>query len=227
METNGIAVRDEAIVIEKARQGLALVASGEERTIEGWLMYGEALLEGRKLYPSDKEFGKWVVESQLASVGMNERASAIWAAEFPEDFEATRKAFPNVRTVRGLHAKFKAPTPATPKVKATPEDILTMQKLDTLAKRGATAGERQAAQLKLDKLREVISVSDKVFEEYYAPLIPRNKQEAKSLMTKTILKDLTEERASKYINLLFNHYCDGDFHEMLRFLEEIKTNENL
>lgn len=223
METNGITLIDEAVIIGKARQGLALVTSGEERTIEGWLMYGEALLEGRKLYPSDKEFGKWVVESQLASVGMNERASAIWAAEFPDDFEATRKAFPKVRTVRGLHAKFKAP----PKVKATAEDILTMKKLNTLAQRGATAGERQAAQLKLDKLREVISVSDKVFEEYYAPLIPRNKQEAKSLMTKTILKDLTEERASKYINLLFNHYCDGDFHEMLRFLEEIKTNENL
>ena len=225
METNGIAVRDEAIVIEKARQGLALVASGEERTIEGWLMYGEALNEGRSRFPKggqgDKDFGAWKVAEQLVQPTHPEQQAAMWASKFPEDFEATRKAFPNVRTVRGLHAKFKAP----PKVKATAEDILTMKKLNTLAQRGATAGERQAAQLKLDKLREVISVSDKVIEEYYAPLIPRNKAEAKSLMTKTILKDLTEERASKYINLLFNHYCDGDFHEMLRFLEEMKTNE--
>jgi len=222
METNDITLIDEAVIIEKARKGLALIASGEERTIEGWLMYGEALNVGRAMFPSNEQFGQWVTNN-LFETNQAERLAAMWAAEFPEDFEATRKAFPKVKTVRGLHAKFKSP----PKVKATQEDILTMQKLDTLAKRGATAGERQAAQLKLDKMREVISVSDKVFEEYYAPLIPRNKQEAKSLMTKTILKDLTEERASKYINLLFNHYCDGDFHEMLRFLEEIKTNENL
>ena len=183
--------------------------------------------KGRSRFPKggqgDKDFGAWKVAEQLVQPTHPEQQAAMWASKFPEDFEATRKAFPNVRTVRGLHAKFKAP----PKVKATAEDILTMKKLNTLAQRGATAGVRQAAQLKLDKLREVISVSDKVIEEYYAPLIPRNKAEAKSLMTKTILKDLTEERASKYINLLFNHYCDGDFHEMLRFLEEIKTNENL
>ena len=221
-----IIITDESVIIEKARQGLALIASGEERTIEGWLMYGAALLEGRKLHPSDKEFGKWVVESQLASVGMNERVSAMWAAEFPEDFAATRKAFPNVRTVRGLHSKFKSPTPATPKHKATSEDILTMQKLNTLAQRGATAGERQAAQSKLNKLKEVISVDDKVFEEPNEQVVPRNKHEAESLMVKTILKDLTEKRAAAYIGLFFSHYCDGDFNEMLEFLDKMKKHQS-
>ncbi len=223
METNDITLIDEAVIIEKARKGLALIASGEERTIEGWLMYGEALNVGRAMFPKgdNKRFSEWVTTVNLSVANDHDKLAAMWAAEFPEDFEATRKAFPKVRTVRGLHAKFKSP----PKVKATPEDILTMQKLDTLAKRGATAGERQAAQLKLDKMREVISVSDKVFEEYYAPLIPRNKQEAKEIIAKTILKDLTEKRASAYIRLLLNHYCDGDFHEMLEFLEEMKTNE--
>ena len=39
METNDITLIDEAVIIEKARKGLALIASGEERTIEGWLMF--------------------------------------------------------------------------------------------------------------------------------------------------------------------------------------------
>jgi len=178
------------------------------------------------LFPKgdNKRFSEWVAKAKLAIVHPKERKAAMWAAEFPEDFESTRKAFPNVRTVRGLHAKFKAPTPATPKVKATPEDIVTMQKLDTLAKRGATAGERQAAQLKLDKLREVISVSDNVFEELKEQIVPSNKAEAKNLMAKKLLTELTERKARAYIGLLFNHYCDGNFNEMLEFLKSMDEN---
>ena len=226
METNGIAVRDEAIVIEKARKGLALVASGEERTIEGWLMYGEALNVGRAKFKKTDGTGfhEWLTSAKLATVHPKERQAAMWAAELPEDFEETRKAFPNVRTVRGLHAKFKAPTPATPKVKATPEDIVTMQKLHTLAQRGATAGERQAAQLKLNKLKEVISVADNVFEESKEQIVPSNKAEAKNLMAKKLLTELTEKKARAYIGLFFNHYCDGDFNEMLEFLKNMDEN---
>lgn len=219
-----ITLTDEALIVGKAHNGLALVFAGEESTIAGWLMFGEALLEGRALFPSNEQFGQWVVCNKLLQTNRPERLAAMWAAEFPEDFEATRKAFPNVRTVRGLHAKFKAPTPATPKVKATPEDIVTMQKLDTLAKRGATAGERQAAQLKLDKLREVISVSDNVFEELKEQIVPSNKAEAKNLMAKKLLTELTEKKARAYIGLFFNHYCDGDFNEMLEFLKNMDEN---
>ena len=218
-----ITITDESLIIAKARKGLALVASGEESTIEGWLMYGAALLEGRKPYPSDEQFGQWVVSNNLLlTTTKPERAAAIWAAKFPDDFEETRKAFPNVRTVRGLHSKFKAPTPATPKVEATPEDIVTMKKLNTLAQRGATAGERQAAQLKLDKLKEVINVKEQTIEEPQESKIPTTKAEAENAIVKTILKDLPEKRAAAYIGLFFDYYCDGDFSAMLKFLETMK-----
>ena len=216
-----ITITDEALIIAKARKGLALVASGEESTIEGWLMYGAALLEGRKPYPSNEQFGQWVCNN-LLQTNRTERLAAMWAAEFPDDFAATRKAFPNVKTVRGLYAKFKAPTTATSKVKATPEDIVTMKKLNTLAQRGATVGERQAAQLKLDKLKEVINVKEQTIEEPQESKIPTTKAEAENAIVKTILKDLPEKRAAAYIGLFFDYYCDGDFSAMLKFLETMK-----
>ena len=54
----------------QARQGLALVASGEESTIEGWLMYGEALNVGRAMFPQgdNKRFSEWVATAKLAIV---------------------------------------------------------------------------------------------------------------------------------------------------------------
>ena len=73
-------------------EALARVASGEEDTIAGWLAYGAALNEGRALFPSDEQFGRWVADngvSQLATVEVtrDERAAAMWAAGNPDQFQ--------------------------------------------------------------------------------------------------------------------------------------------
>ena len=88
----------------------ALVEQGEGKTIEGWLIYGAALNEGRERFSSDEQFGQWVVNSGLSQVGTDEvkrdeRSAAMWAAANPDDFETAKDAG-NARTVRGIHAKW-------------------------------------------------------------------------------------------------------------------------
>lgn len=69
------------LLAEDARTGLARVARGEAEAIEGWLIYGAALNEGRALFPSDEQFGQWVVSSKLDGTHDGERQAAMWAAE--------------------------------------------------------------------------------------------------------------------------------------------------
>ena len=96
-----------------AREGMgffALVEQGEGKTIEGWLIYGAALNEGRERFSSDEQFGQWVVNSGLSQVGTDEvkrdeRSAAMWAAANPDEFETAKDAG-NARTVRGIHAKW-------------------------------------------------------------------------------------------------------------------------
>ena len=69
------------------------VASGEADTIAGWLAYGAALNEGRGMFPSDEQFGQWVVENGLSQVGTHEvkrddRSAAMWAAGNPEQYQS-------------------------------------------------------------------------------------------------------------------------------------------
>jgi len=94
----------------QTEEGLKQVAEGEDKTIEGWRQYGAALNEGRRMFPSNNEFHEWK-ESSLYQLGTSPRredeSAAMWAAANPEEFEATREAYPRVRTVRGLHAKWK------------------------------------------------------------------------------------------------------------------------
>jgi len=96
------------ILADAARQALERVASGEADTIEGWLAYGAALNEGRGLFPSDEQFGQWLVSSKLLLTENDkmERAAAMWAAANQDDFDAARAAG-NARTVRGIHEKWK------------------------------------------------------------------------------------------------------------------------
>lgn len=85
-----------------AQIALDKVARGEADAINGWLAYGLALNEGRSLFPSDEQFGQWVVENHLHlvttfdlkreayavsakvvthdEVNRHERAAAMWAA---------------------------------------------------------------------------------------------------------------------------------------------------
>ena len=66
--------------VTRGSRALERVASGETDTIEGWLAYGAALNEGRGLFASDEQFGKWLVSVNLAHTDRHERAAAMWAA---------------------------------------------------------------------------------------------------------------------------------------------------
>ncbi|TGN58611.1 hypothetical protein E4L95_12240 [Paracoccus liaowanqingii] len=111
---------------EKARRGLRKVASGEYESMKGWLEYGDALNEGRRLFPgkeNDRAFGAWcqsLIPPNLGDIHDDDRAAAMWAADmtFPDRFAEMQKKHPKVRTVRGLHAKWKEaqrPQPKGPK----------------------------------------------------------------------------------------------------------------
>lgn len=96
------------LLADDALKGLARVAAGEADAIEGWLAYGAALNEGRALFPSDEQFGRWVdsVNDNLSfTPNLHERAAAMWAASNPDQFAQARAAG-NARTVRGIHAKW-------------------------------------------------------------------------------------------------------------------------
>lgn len=108
---NELAVRL-GILASDAQLALDRVAKGEGDAIEGWIAYGAALNEGRALFhpDDDKGFGQWMSENvhrQLVGVEPNdhERAAAMWAAAYPEQFGEARAAG-NARTVRGIHAKW-------------------------------------------------------------------------------------------------------------------------
>ena len=93
--------------IDAAQRALERVASGETDTIQGWIAYGAALNEGRGLFPSDEQFGQWLVSNNLRLTENDkmERAAAMWAAANQDDFD-TARAVGNARTVRGIHAKW-------------------------------------------------------------------------------------------------------------------------
>jgi hypothetical protein len=92
---------------EQAKRGLNRIAAAEASAIEGWLTYGAALNEGRSLFPGDREFGEWVALSQLDTADRMDRAAAMWGAANLDQLEDMRNQFPLVRTIRGLHAKWK------------------------------------------------------------------------------------------------------------------------
>lgn len=71
-----------------------MVAEGEARTMDGWLLYGAALNEGRKLHPSNNAFHEWLLFHQLGGTHDLDRAAAMWAAAHGDTFTATRKGHP-------------------------------------------------------------------------------------------------------------------------------------
>ena len=93
---------------ERARHGLRIVLDGEDAVMDGWIIYGKALNEGRECFPKgdNKKFSDWITNAKLAfEVNPHDRSAAMWAAGF-EGFDEYRKQYPNVRTVRGFHAKW-------------------------------------------------------------------------------------------------------------------------
>lgn len=103
---------------EHARKALGTIKRSAAKGLDGWIDYGKALKEGREMFDSDDQFGKWIKDNDLDVIGKfgakvqrtnpHERAASIWSAQEPENFDKMRKANPTVLTVRGLHAKWKA-----------------------------------------------------------------------------------------------------------------------
>lgn len=96
-------------IASRARLAIEQVEAGERLTIEGWLQYGAALNQGREMFPKgdNQRFSAWLSSHQLDGCNDMDRAAAMWAAANSKEFEATKEDNPRVRTVRGLHAKWK------------------------------------------------------------------------------------------------------------------------
>lgn len=159
-----------------AREGLDMVAAGEDQTMAGWLKYGEALNAGRKLFPKgdgDHDFGQWKHDNGLCDTKcptcreaqLVPRAcymdayAAMWAADDPDRFNEVRKAHPKVRTVRGLHAKWKNPDPEPQPERraATLDDLRKVERLRALRDDpSAPEGERANAQRKIDAIEKEV-----------------------------------------------------------------------
>lgn len=96
-----MAVWQVKLPFEVPREGLRQVAEGEDKVIGGWLLYGAALNEGRKLFASNNLFHDWLVSRQLDGTEDKDRAAAMWAAGNRDAFREMRRLHPKVRNVRG------------------------------------------------------------------------------------------------------------------------------
>jgi hypothetical protein len=138
-------------IATRARLALEQVDAGEKMTMEGWLQYGAALNEGREMFPGDKEFGEWVSLSQLDTADRMDRTAAMWAAANLKEFEAIKEANPRVRTVRGLHAKWKEEQKAETFVRSEKVHSSYAQQSDT--KRPKYRKPTEEEQAKISKLK--------------------------------------------------------------------------
>jgi len=134
-------------IVARARAGLEKVALGEGNVEEGWLEYGAALNEGREVFPKgdNKRFSEWLAKSNLGiAIHHGDQQAAMWAAEDLNRYFAVKEEFPKVKTVRGLHAKFKAKERREKEAKA--KKLVERQESTT------SEGEKQAIQNQLDKM---------------------------------------------------------------------------
>lgn len=214
-----VVVTNEERIIAKARKGLKMVHEGEEKTIEGWLLYGEALLEGREeCGENDRAFGEWLIEHDLSQVAKDDRAAAIWTAEHREEFLETKKAHPRVRTVRGLHAKWKNPEPA--KVEpATPPEKEMLRKLKVLAEQGATEGERAAAQRKLDRYTAEFNINPESITQP-GSAVGLSRRDMRLKIAETLLANADQKLARNYI-MFFVDMAYSQDEDLERKLNEI------
>ncbi|MFW5655062.1 MAG: hypothetical protein ACOCYW_05375 [Roseicyclus sp.] len=73
----------------------------------GWVVIGHLLLDGRTRISSNVDFARWVLASRLDHGSVDERTAAMWAAQDAERLAAAAYLFPRVRTLRGLHRKWR------------------------------------------------------------------------------------------------------------------------
>jgi hypothetical protein len=151
-------------IAQEMKRGLNLVAEGEEAATQGWLIYGVARNKGRAKFPvgDNKRFNEWLANTNLVFVHPNDAAAASWAASNPEQFEQMREKYPNVRTVRGWHDKWKKDQKPTVGVVPTDSNLRLpdqkeAERIKNLKDRQASTdseAEKEAVQRKLDKYKE-------------------------------------------------------------------------
>ncbi len=157
---NSLAITDTQRLAEDARRGLRMVAAGEDQTMDGWLIYGQALNEGRKKFPSDNKLHEWKVVWELTTPDRHDEAAALWSAKHPEAFIATRLQHPKVRTLQGLWRKWNAekrpqPTPKPTFEEPTEADLRRMDMLRNTINHPSTETHLRAnAQAKLNDYLE-------------------------------------------------------------------------
>lgn len=95
-----------SMLADDAKTGLDRVESGEAEAVKGWLAYGAALNEGRSLFPSDEQFGQWLVSSNLEVTHPADRSAAMWAAANADQLSEAQAAS-KARTLRGWHDQWK------------------------------------------------------------------------------------------------------------------------
>lgn len=223
MQTALVTTNEQRIII-KARKGLSMVTEGEQRSMKGWLLYGEALNEGRGMFPSNNLFHDWLVSQQLAGTEDMERLAAMWAAGNPVDFNETKKANPRVRTVRGLHAKWKAPEPKVVTEVASHVELSMMRKLKVMADHPSTdAGTRENAQSKLDGYYERFGLNSQslVMKEDKPNAVGMTRNEMKDAIVKAVFTSTKRSKAEALVrSALDAAYDDDDLMHTLKQTEE-------
>jgi len=160
-------------VVQSARKALDRVYAGEEMSWEAWRDYGKALNEGREAFPSNEEFGKWVVSEDLdkfvcgklpqrKNVDRHERSAAMWIASKPEEEQEALSLFPNARTPRGLYSKWlaeikKLENKPSSNPNLRPPDEKEEKRIRSLKDRAASTtseSERDAALNQIAKMKE-------------------------------------------------------------------------
>ena len=164
------------LLAEDAQRGLARVANGEADTIEGWLAYGAALNEGRALFPSDEQFGQWLVTNNLSDTVQAERAAAMWAAANPDEFEAARGSS-NARTVRGIYAKW--------------------QEMDAARKLAEQKARMEEERKRADEARARAAEMRRQAEKQREEVEARAKAERQARMAAKAAKDAEERKAAQ------------------------------
>ena len=170
-----------------AREGLDKVSKGEEYTFEGWLRYGSALNAGREMFAEDDDynFGKWKQKNVYSNLEESftlhpaDEAAAMWAAKDLDHFNEVRESYPRVRTVRGLHAKWKQ--------EVTDGKAGKVEKLVELQRSTDSDGEKQAIQEQLDRMSESGVDVDKIVAK-----IDKGDTEVQISRKMTVAKEIVE-----------------------------------
>lgn len=224
----------EADTVARAKAGLAKVAKGESQVIEGWLEYGAALNEGREMFSSDEQFGQWVRETQLdAHASKDERTAAMWAAEDLDRFYAVQVKYPRVRTVRGLHAKWKKPATKQPKPKMEKDDKRKVSKLQAVIDDpNADPNTVEACKSKLNGYKD--AHGEKVVDDYLEQVKEEEKdyelidlEPIMDSITDIILNDMYDIKWRKaQINDWLEKAFNGDDNGMIAELNFLEENKN-